>query len=339
MAAAVFGQCKEAETPLHTDDTGWAEWPEDCAEPDVLHWLRHHIDQFLQFANEQGFQPPTRRRCFATPNKHIPGSVSKRKLDIGIIYGRRNETSDDGAPCDWCDVLVPGELKSNPREDNHSSTWFDLSRYAREIFVAQDTRRSVTGFTLCGSIMRLWAFDQLGAECTTGAISSGWHHKATALCGRMSDDLLEVHDKSGKPFVVKDSWEFEERPEEGPLLKKVTDAGVENVAEYHHHEIVHDEGDVVDIRNKLRKGLEDGGGRYPLRGHPNSQTLADLSKAEGHAADSSEGRILARSLVIYTIPFLKWVPTLGKGPYSARVPKAPFDTVVDRWITAASQNT
>ncbi|KAF2812795.1 uncharacterized protein BDZ99DRAFT_242542 [Mytilinidion resinicola] len=111
----------------------------------------------------QGFQPPTRRRCFATPNKPIPGSISKRKLDIGIIYGGRNEMSNGGAPCDWCDVLVPGELKSNPREDNHSSTWFDLSRYAREIFAAQDTRRSVTGFTLCGSVMRLWTFDRLGA--------------------------------------------------------------------------------------------------------------------------------------------------------------------------------
>ncbi|KAF2801255.1 uncharacterized protein BDZ99DRAFT_339184, partial [Mytilinidion resinicola] len=49
----------------------------------------------------------------------------------------------------------------------------------------------------------------------------------------------EVHgDKSGQSFVVKDSWEYKERPEEGPLLKKVTDAGVKNGAEYHYHEIV-----------------------------------------------------------------------------------------------------
>ncbi|KAH8743408.1 WD40-repeat-containing domain protein [Diaporthe sp. PMI_573] len=27
---------------------------------------------------------------------------------------------------DWSHILVPGELKSNPREDNHSSTWLDL---------------------------------------------------------------------------------------------------------------------------------------------------------------------------------------------------------------------
>src|SRR3954454_15152844 len=34
--------------------------------------------------------------------------------------------------------------------------------YAREVLTAQDTRRFVIGFTLCGSIMRLWEFDRLG---------------------------------------------------------------------------------------------------------------------------------------------------------------------------------
>ncbi|KAH8754387.1 hypothetical protein F5883DRAFT_688414, partial [Diaporthe sp. PMI_573] len=68
---------------------------------------------------------------------------------------------------DWSHILVPGELKSNPQEDNHSSTWLDLVRYAREIFSAQDTRRFILGFTLCGSIMRLWEFDRLGVVGST----------------------------------------------------------------------------------------------------------------------------------------------------------------------------
>jgi len=44
---------------------------------------------------------------------------------------------------DWSHILIPGELKSNAREDNYSSTWLDLLRYAREVFGAQDTRRFV----------------------------------------------------------------------------------------------------------------------------------------------------------------------------------------------------
>lgn len=36
-------------------------------------------------------------------------------------------------------------------------------------------------------------------------------------------------------LVIKDAWEYEERPEEGPLLKDATEAGVKNVARCYHH--------------------------------------------------------------------------------------------------------
>lgn len=44
--------------------------------------------------------------------------------------------------------------------------------------------------------------------------------------------------KSKPSFAVKDSWADEERPEENLLLKKVTEAGVENVAEYYYSGLV-----------------------------------------------------------------------------------------------------
>jgi hypothetical protein len=59
--------------------------------------------------------------------------------------------------------LVLGELKSNPGADTASTTWRDLGRYAREVLTAQDTRRFALGFTLCGSVLRLWGFDRTGA--------------------------------------------------------------------------------------------------------------------------------------------------------------------------------
>ncbi|KAJ9641091.1 hypothetical protein H2199_005759 [Coniosporium tulheliwenetii] len=163
IATAVFEMCKDAEPSLYTENVGWTEWPDDCGESRVLNWLRRHIDQFLLFANRRGFRPSKRRRCITTPNNPIPGSVSKRKLDVSLAYDPSNERENSNRlHCNWSHILVPGELKSNPREDNHSSTWFDLLRYAREVFGAQDTRRYVLGFTLCGSKMRLWEFDRLG---------------------------------------------------------------------------------------------------------------------------------------------------------------------------------
>ncbi|KAF8847973.1 hypothetical protein BDZ45DRAFT_636317 [Acephala macrosclerotiorum] len=360
VAATVFERCKKAETPLYSEGIGWVEWPEDCNESKVLRWLRQRIDQFLQFAHAEGFQPPTLRRCFATPNKPISGSISKRKLDVGIAYDRRNETpassallenTDDGLPCDWSDVLVPGELKSNPREDNYSSTWFDLSRYAREIFYAEDTRRSVLGFTLCGSIMRLWEFDRLGGvasesfdihedglmfisvilgffwmterelgfDPTIHQNKGGRYIKITTdgqpeqlhldkvikrqrcVAGRATTcwGAYRDGDKAGSHFVVKDSWEDEERPEEGLLLKKLTEAGVENVAEYYYHETLCVGSAIDDIRNNVRKGLKDEGGKYAFRkGHFNSDTLAGSSKSDAALAQRlmSGGRGRTRSI-------------------------------------------
>lgn len=49
--------------------------------------------------------------------------------------------------------------------------------------------------------------------------------------------------ESENRLAIKDSWEYEERPE-GLLLKEATEAEVENVARY--HEIVH-VGGIVDV--------------------------------------------------------------------------------------------
>ncbi|KAG6053958.1 hypothetical protein E4U32_007203, partial [Claviceps aff. humidiphila group G2b] len=37
-----------------------------------------------------------------------------------------------------------------------------LVRNAQDMLTAQGTRRFVLGFTLCGSLMRVWLFDRLG---------------------------------------------------------------------------------------------------------------------------------------------------------------------------------
>lgn len=166
MTAAVLQSCKAGESPLFREEVGWMEWPERCEEAAVLQFLRQHVDRFLRSVDERGFRPAKRRRCLATPNKPIPGSISKRKLDTGLAYDSSDELGE-GAQHDWSRILVLGELKSNPREDKHSSTWLDLVRYAREVLSTKTTRRYALGFTLCGSIMRLWEFDRLGVVGST----------------------------------------------------------------------------------------------------------------------------------------------------------------------------
>ena len=314
MSALVLQSCKEQELPLFREHVGWVGWPETCEEAAVLQFLRRHVDELLQSAEDRGFRSTKRRCCITAPNKPIPGSVSKRKLDIGLAYNLSDELGESER-YDWSHILVLGELKSNPREDKHSSTWLDLVRYAREVLSSRVARRFVLGFTLCGSIMRLWEFDCLGvvgstsfdinkdAELFVSAILGflwmseeelgfdptieGEDRRYTSIArnGRIERLYLKstikqqrsvagraticwngfAEDTPDKQLVIKDSWEYEERPEEGLLLKEATEAGVKNVACYYHHETVHINGRVDDICSNVRKGLSDMAGRNPLQ--------------------------------------------------------------------------
>ena len=59
-----------------------------------------------------------------------------------------------------------------------------------------------------------------------------------------------------RPLVIKDSWQYPEREEEGELLREAAEKNVINVARYYYHEIVHVNGKEDDIKNNVRRGLD-----------------------------------------------------------------------------------
>lgn len=154
---APFKDCLEGNTPLFSN--GWKDWPEKAKQDDVLSWLADFTENLAAFTESFCSAPTYKRRPLSKPDNPIAGSVGKRKMDIGFV-------DDPGAgkhsKCHWSQILVPGELKSNPSADIPSEAHLDLGRYAREVLAAQDNRRFVLGFTLCGSLMRIWVFDRLG---------------------------------------------------------------------------------------------------------------------------------------------------------------------------------
>ncbi|TWU75060.1 hypothetical protein ED733_006610 [Metarhizium rileyi] len=303
-AQAVFDKCKQGDNPLYREESGWRGWPEDAKERDVLAWFAPLTEQLLDFAVEHQPGSKSQRRPLAQPHQPLQGSTADRKLDIGFV-----EDSDAGMDSKyrWSQILVPGELKCNPLADKASGTWLDLGRYAREVLAAQDTRRFVLGFTLCGSLMRLWEFDRLGAVASEqfdinqdglqfvsvmlGFLWMNEEHlgfdptiiklgdkrcieierdnnkvrlvidelikRVRCVAGRATT-CWRVHqeDDPGKQLVVKDSWQYAEREEEGELLREATEKGVRNVARYFHHEVVHVGGQEDDIRVNVRKGLD-----------------------------------------------------------------------------------
>ncbi|KAA8627046.1 hypothetical protein PtrSN002B_011649 [Pyrenophora tritici-repentis] len=59
-----------------------------------------------------------------------------------------------------------------------------------------------------------------------------------------------------KPLVIKDSWQYPEREEEGDLLRKATEKDVVNVARYYYHETVRVGTQDDSIRGNVRQGLD-----------------------------------------------------------------------------------
>ncbi|CAD6454337.1 86454505-3836-429b-94a0-5ea2f7e49227 [Sclerotinia trifoliorum] len=330
IADIVFHMCKDSE---YREETGWVGWPNDCKESKVLAWLKGSIKKLLFFASERGFHPVKDRQIVATPNQPIPGSVAKRKLDIGLIYSSSDEALN------WSQILVPGELKSNRAEDNHRHTWLGLMKYVREVFRAQDTRRFVMGFTICGSLMRLWRFDRLGGMASKSFdINKDGKMFVSAILGYLwmdeeglgfdptilkedakkyikiqrngleerlyLDELMQRqacvfgrattcwrgHVNGDTQLVIKDSWEYEERPEEGALLKEATEAGVQNISRYYHHETVHVGNAVDDARNNVRNGLQDASGRNPFQGHQSAISESTTSSVTSGRLEGMRGR-------------------------------------------------
>ncbi|KAH7016047.1 uncharacterized protein B0I36DRAFT_368666 [Microdochium trichocladiopsis] len=301
-AEAVFKECKGGSNPLFHE--GWSGWPKDANQDDVLSWFAGLCEKLAAFAEHHGSNPACRRRPLAQPNKPIRGSTGERKLDVGFV----NDTkADKDSQCHWSRVLVPGELKSNPLADTASKAWLDLGRYAREVLAAQDTRRFVLGFTICGSLMRIWEFDRLGGiaseqfdinkdglQFVSTVLGFLWMseeelgfdptimtanderfieierdgsterliieevmQRARCITGRATTCWKahrEGHPQT--PLVIKDSWQYPERDEEGELLREATGQGVVNVARYYYHETVQVHGTDDNIRSNVRGGLD-----------------------------------------------------------------------------------
>ncbi|KAJ5573499.1 uncharacterized protein N7459_007926 [Penicillium hispanicum] len=300
---AVLKKCTEGDDPL-LDDDGWVGWPRDANQDGVLNWLAETIEKLATFAESYSSAPTTQRRPLAQPNKPVEGSMVERKIDIGLV---NDPDAGRDSLCHWRQILVPGELKSNPSADIASKAWLDLGRYAREVLAAQDTRRYVLGFTICGSLIRIWEFDRLGGIASDKfdihkdalrfvstilgflwmsdeqlgfdptiltlngqrfiEVKRSGHterlfidkmiRRAPCVAGRATTCWRAYREGDPqRPLVIKDSWQYTERMDEGELLRETTDKGVINVARYYHHETVQILGTDDDVQHHVRKGLD-----------------------------------------------------------------------------------
>jgi len=354
LAEAVFDLCQEGDAPQYKEGSGWARWPRSAEEELVLEWLQDLMKRFTAWIDERGVHVAARRRIYQGPGIYLDGSPVKRKMDVGITARhRQSQGYEDGVDekpdariFNWADILVTGELKSNPVEDGQTPAWLDLATYVREVFRTQD-RRFVLGFTLCGSMMRLWQFDRSGSSGSSSFnINEDGFTFTRVMLGYflMNDEQLGLDptiqqsdgkrymeitrndkierliltediqkqavvvgrattcwkayrdgDESKEPLIVKDSWQYEERPEEGELIKEATDKGVRNIARYYHHETVQVGGKNDDTIKNVRRGFMKTCGRTTFRQKSFTGAESSASEALGRAvAGQAQSRSLSR---------------------------------------------
>ncbi|EQL02155.1 serine/threonine-protein kinase Sgk2 [Ophiocordyceps sinensis CO18] len=304
---AVFRKC----TDNLLFEGGWRGWPAAAKESDVLAWLGGLIPKLDAFADDSISIPPVGRRLLAQSRTLLDGSISKRGMDIGFVKHdvSHYKSESEHSKYRWSHILVVGELKSNPAADTASIAWQDIARYAREVFAAQENRRFVLGFTLCGSLMRLWEFDRLGGlaseQFDINTKDGGLQFVKAILgflrmneqmlgfdptiitCGRQQHIDIKLNDRTESlvvdgvitrecciagraticwkahrkddpqaSLVIKDSWQYTDRDEEGEFLKEATQARIVNVARYYHHETVRSCGADDDVESNIRKKLD-----------------------------------------------------------------------------------
>ncbi|OAA34974.1 serine/threonine-protein kinase Sgk2 [Metarhizium rileyi] len=306
VSETVFRKCSEGDNPLFNE--GWTEWPAKAKESDVLAWFCDLVPRLEAFARDLNLTPTYRRKLLAQPKTPLLGSTGKRSMDTGFVrHDFTTKPDSKEVRYRWSHILVPGELKSNPAADKASIAWIDLATYAREVLAAQETRRFVLGFTLCGHLMRIWEFDRLGGIASdqfdinkngrqfvtivlaflcmgedalgfdpTIAESGGQRYfefkrngqteriildevikPARCIAGRATVCWNAHHEDNPRMrLVIKDSWQYTDREEEGELLQEATEKGVVNVARYYYHETVRVCGSDDNVQTNVRKGLD-----------------------------------------------------------------------------------
>ena len=128
----------------------WSGWPNPSEQGAFFEWFMKFQGTLLNGLD---------RSYYTSANKVLIGSEADRKLDLFLTAVDAVLLDGDH---DWSNVLVIGEHKQNPSEDCSIKTLVQLTGYAREVFGSQPERRFVPGFTICGSLMRLWMFDRSG---------------------------------------------------------------------------------------------------------------------------------------------------------------------------------
>jgi hypothetical protein len=98
-------------------------------------------------------------------------------------------------------------------------------------------------------------------------------------------------DESKQLLVVKDSWQYPERDEEGEYLIEPTKSEVVNVTRYYHHKTVRVGGKDDNVADNIRKGLDIGGAENAYK------IITKMKKEEDKKKQKDLNRSMAQMII------------------------------------------
>ena len=125
----------------------WIDFSDSLVQNAVLEWLFRFQENFLINFRDVYYTNKN--------NNDFTDVETRRQLDVFI---KSNDKNISKMIHDWKNVEVINELRELNKE--WKTKLLQFSRYMRDVFVTQSTRRFVHEFTLLKSIMKFWIFDR-----------------------------------------------------------------------------------------------------------------------------------------------------------------------------------
>ncbi|KAF7586260.1 hypothetical protein BBP40_009186 [Aspergillus hancockii] len=283
---------------------------------------------------EEGYTVTSQRTVFAQPDRPLEGSTADRKLDV-VLGELKSNPKEDSVSKTWRDLGRYAREVLTAQDTPRFALGFAfcgpnmrLWEFDRVGAIASSPFNiNKDGLQFVSAMLGFLRMnnEQLGFDSSIGSTSEGKKFieiirdgqserlildslmkRAPCVAGRATT-CWKAHregDKAHVPLVIKDSWQYPEREEEGKLLAAATEKSVVNVARYYYHETVHVGGIVDDIRGNVRKGLDVTQATNHRPPHSQSSSIANdiVGTRRMGRSTSNTGRKRSSSRVSATLP-------------------------------------
>ena len=137
-------------------DGRWTDFPQTPVQNEVCKWWFDFQDEFL--SSERG-------AYYTSTTTDLIGCEAKRQIDLFVKPSNEKLSK---VVHNWKDVQVIGELTETDKTKNITKAkLLQITRYVRDVFSIQPTRRYVHAFILRGNAMQAWVFDRSGPYSST----------------------------------------------------------------------------------------------------------------------------------------------------------------------------